>query len=128
MTPVIGFSDNAAQLVQVVRDMGYSGGGTNFSIALQHSAQLFQQFARPNADKILFFQTDGGCGGWENVANQVKAQGIKIFAAGVGNSDFSQLRRYMASGDKYFISVSDYSIEQLNRVLESFMNAVKAAK
>ncbi len=73
---------NLDVLVTSLRSMPYYGGGTRFDIAFQHAEKELLK-GRPDAKKIIIFQTDGEDYS-SKYAPELLSKGITIFVIGVG--------------------------------------------
>jgi len=97
-----------------INTMKFMDSGTDFEAGLKRAMDEFVQHGRRNTKKILFFQTDGDCGGdqWKVTAKEMRENlSIEIFVVGVGNYINENQLLLIASSPylKHKFVVQDYS-------------------
>ncbi|XP_077159547.1 collagen alpha-4(VI) chain-like isoform X2 [Paroedura picta] len=88
----IGQYETKATLKKAIDALWQLGGGTNTGDALKFMKDLFRKAARDNIPKYLILITDGESDdSVTEPAEELRSEGIKIFAIGVGNASQEQL-------------------------------------
>uniref|UniRef100_A0A3Q1GPI4 Collagen, type XII, alpha 1a n=1 Tax=Acanthochromis polyacanthus TaxID=80966 RepID=A0A3Q1GPI4_9TELE len=119
-------------LLEAVANLPYKGGNTLTGLALNYLLQNnFKENVgmRPNARKIGVLITDGKSQDDVNVNSQnLRDQGIELYAIGVKNADENELRSIATDPDDiHMYNVADFSflLDIVDRVSDNLCNSVK---
>jgi hypothetical protein len=110
---ITGLTGNEPALHTAVNGMAYPGGVTETLTGLQAAAAMLAASSRPGAPKVIIVETDGV---WNPTtqnptteAQNLVAQGISIFAVGVGSGVNPAQLQAIAGGDAdHVFSATDY--------------------
>lgn len=94
-----------------------AGGATNIAAGLLQAASVLNSNARPGSRRIIQLLSDGesNIGNEVAAANQIRNQGIEIFAVGFGDADATTLRAVASPGNFFIFS-------QINQGLNEAFN------
>jgi len=126
-TPVLRFNlgdyADRASLNQAIRDLPYSGGGTDIAAALNYLRDIAQNgilSRNPNNRQIAIFMTDGQSDPEEIAVAATSLHDTNIFqvyAVGVSGANITQLNR-IAGGDSNFVFYGNTFDNNLLRRIE----------
>jgi len=126
-TPVLRFNlgdySDRASLNQAIRDLPYSGGGTDIAAALNYLRDIAQNgtlSSNPNNRQIAIFMTDGQSDPEEIAVAATSLHDASIFqvyAIGVSGANITQLNR-IAGGDSNFVFYGNTFDNDLLRRIE----------
>jgi hypothetical protein len=119
----IGYGNNRANMISMIQNKPYSGGGTYTGRAINASVATIASGNYPNGvPKLLVILTDGGS--VDNVyyaSEYARSQGITLFCVGIGSGiNVAQLKQ-IAGTDSNILYITAYNtLEKLAYLIENY--------